>query len=73
MNSDRGDPQTYAIIGAAMAAHGGGFLEAVYCEALAIELEERAVPFGAKRLLKSHTEIRFSRRCIEPISYALRM
>ena len=55
MSTDRGDPQTYAIIGAAMAAHGelgGGFLEAVYCEALAIELEERAVPFRREAPLK---------------------
>jgi GxxExxY protein len=55
MNSDRGDPQTYAIIGAAMAVHGelgGGFLEAVYCEALAIELEERAVAFRREAPLK---------------------
>ncbi len=43
-----GDDQTHAIIGAALEAHrrlGQGFLEAVYQEALAIELEERGVPF----------------------------
>ena len=47
-DSDKDDAQTFAIIGAAMAVHttlGHGFLERVYQEALAIELEERGIPF----------------------------
>ena len=42
------DPQTYSIIGAGMEVHkhlGPGFLEAVYHEALAIELMGRDIPF----------------------------
>ncbi|HRH70612.1 MAG TPA: GxxExxY protein [Flavobacteriales bacterium] len=45
---DERDPQTYAIIGAAMEVHGQlghGFLEAVYHEALAHELRLVGVPF----------------------------
>ncbi|NUP98806.1 MAG: GxxExxY protein [Armatimonadetes bacterium] len=43
------DPETYAIIGAAMAVHrelGAGFLERIYHEALVIELTELGVPLA---------------------------
>ena len=45
------DRQTYDIIGAALEVHkslGPGFLEAVYKEALSIELAERDIPFSGE-------------------------
>jgi GxxExxY protein len=41
--------EVYAIVGAAMAVHndlGAGFLEAVYQEAMEMELTEKGVPFA---------------------------
>ena len=48
------DEETYQIIGAAMEVHrqlGCGFLEAVYGDALAIEMKIREIPFEREKLI----------------------
>jgi GxxExxY protein len=52
--NDERDPQTYAIIGAAMEIHrqlGHGFLEAVYQDAAVIEFPLKQLPFEKEVLL----------------------
>ncbi len=47
--------EVYAIIGAAIEVHkelGPGFLEAVYQEAMEIEVDDRKIPFEAQKKLK---------------------
>lgn len=47
--------EAYNIIGAAMEVHsvlGCGFLEAVYQEALAIEMTDRNIPFEQEKLIQ---------------------
>jgi len=69
MPQDFDDPQTYAIIGAAMAVHrelGCGFLEAVSREAFTIELEERGIPF----VREARLAVRYRNRVL-PLSYTV--
>ena len=49
------EEKTYQIIGACFEVHkhlGNGFLEAVYAEALALELQTREIPFERDKILE---------------------
>ena len=57
MNADSKakDPETFAVIGAAMEVHRelrNGFLEVVYQDAMAVELAGRGIPFEREKLLQ---------------------
>jgi len=57
MNADskERDPETFAIIGAAMEVHRErhrGFLEPIYRDALAVEFASRQIPFEREKLLQ---------------------
>jgi len=57
MSAQVRDPETYAIIGAAMAVHGElgcGFLEAVYQQAMQLELRLRGIPADREREIPIH-------------------
>lgn len=69
MDESSQDPRTYAIIGAAMEVHrqfGAGFLEAVYQEALAIELGLRQIPHRREDALPIRYKGRLMATCYRP-------
>jgi GxxExxY protein len=55
--------EVFAVVGAAIEVHrelGSGFLEAVYQEAMEIEMTDRAIPFQTQRALS----IRYKQRVL---------
>ena len=61
--------EVYAVIGAAIEVHrelGPGFLEAVYQEAMEVELEMRGIPFEAQKNLKLYYKRRLLKKEYTP-------
>ena len=64
MNELQLKDEVYAVVGAAMEVYnvlGHGFLEAVYQEAMELELTERRIPFEPQKLLT----IMYKGRCLK--------
>jgi len=62
--------EVYKIVGAAMEVYnvlGPGFLEAVYQEALEIELADRGTPSSRKKICGLSSRGAPSKRCTRPI------
>ena len=58
--------ESYELIGAGMAVHrelANGYLEAVYQEAFAVELEARGIPYEREKPLKIHYRDRELGKC----------
>ena len=63
------DPRSYAVIGAAMEVHrvmGPGFLEAVYQEAMEMELTLRRIPHEAEPTIRLQFKGQFLRKHYRP-------
>lgn len=63
------DPRSYAVIGAAMEVHsvmGPGFLEAVYQEAMEIELTSRRIPYEAEPKVRLQFKGQFLKKHYRP-------
>ena len=68
------EKEVYAIVGAAIDVHrvlGSGFLEAVYQEALELELGERSIPFVSQSPLRINykTHVLQSRYVVDLVCY----